>query len=243
MLLRQVWYRTNERQNDPRNFAPDTTDEDVSEILIVIAVLFATEHLNADRCIEHFKSHGLTDAKLPITKEQIIRLHDHSDVKQDFTTKAEFEKLASAFVDKQWRFCAIRLQLNMHTELTQNHIVPICKRANIKTGSTAQVSQIVVQKEFVHEALRQKFGSDKHSFYTDELFGPVSISSMVLVYVTEQSLVLPVCSKDFYSRQEAGISGRKGRLQWAPRSRRNDQLSGYFQPRSNCSRAIDWWRS
>jgi len=173
-LLRQGWYRRNSQQNDPRNFATDTTEHDVGGLFIVIAILFATDHPDAGRCIEHFKTHGLTDVKLPIPKDHITTLYQHKNVRRLFSDKTELERLASEFVDKQWAFCPIRLCLRMHPTLEEKRVVPICRKKAIKAGGSGKVWRIDVQEEFVDESLRVEVASEPLNYHIDKDYGPVS---------------------------------------------------------------------
>lgn len=141
-------------------FQPNLSEKICAEehgALLVFSILL---ELRQGKLIELFHRINIIDAHLPMDllslkgklRDQCLRDSDH---------------IAIRFDEVQWRFCAIKFDLEMARNLPRQQIIPICTKEVInEKGRTAKLWEIHVQEEFVNAELREvvssaRFKSDK----------------------------------------------------------------------------------
>ena len=91
------------------------------------------------RMIRHFMDRrGLQDANLPFTSEP-----------GDFP-KSTTGNLYKIFCEKQWQFCAVRLEYDMSDHLEDDYILPILEKVEIGNGGSAILYKITVDEGYNH---------------------------------------------------------------------------------------------
>jgi hypothetical protein len=142
------------------NFSYDSKRilQDDTRCLLIFSILL---ELGEGNLIHALLKHDYTDRKLPLDLAQLER---NSTFKQN-------PGLSKRFNDTQWKYCPVRFELTGERDLTQDHIVPIFCKQRINEGGTAVIYEILVQEEFVNEALR---AAVPYSRGVDSQYGPVS---------------------------------------------------------------------
>lgn len=84
-----------------------------------------------------------------------------------------WEQFAIDFDERQWKYCAAKLDLNRGRQYPENRIMPFCRRQEINSkGGTAQLWQIEVLEEFVEPRLREAVKNSRYD--PGDGLGPVS---------------------------------------------------------------------
>ena len=150
------------RASFPRNetFQPNLSKKICSEdqgALLVFSILL---ELGRGELIECFHRINIVDRHLPMDLLSLkMKLRDQG--------LRDSDNIAIMFDELQWRFCAIKFDLEMGQNYLKQQIIPICTKQVInEKGRTAKLWEIHVQEEFVDAELRQvvssgRFNSDK----------------------------------------------------------------------------------
>jgi hypothetical protein len=148
--------------------AADIDGQSHSEYLLVWAILLNIETGDYGRYIEFFRKHRIDDRRIP------VKIPDLREVFQRYKLDASVvAHLCKEFGEQQWRYRAVQFELNMNPDCLEQEILPICKRAKIKAGGSAEVWQIAVQEEFVDDRLREAVRNNPHAVYQDSEYGKV----------------------------------------------------------------------
>lgn len=161
---------------------------DGRECLLVFSILY---DIGEPGLIKHFRSHDLTDKKLPISLLEL-------ETKLKGSTH-DSTLLAQKFDMRQWAFCSYRFDWSSQFNFEKPTILPICRRGILsRSGGTALVWQIAIQEEFVGDSLRKI--SAKSRFHDNE-FGVVGhCSEHGDGRLTNYSPVLSICPQDLSRR-------------------------------------------
>ena len=150
--------------------AADIDGRSHGQYLLVWAILLNIETGDYGKYIESFRTHHIDDRKIPV---QIAELREVFERNNSDSDPLFPEHLCKEFAEQQWRYRAVQFERNMSTDCREREILPICKKARIKTGGVAEVSQIAVQEEFVDERLRKAVCNNPHAIYDDLEYGKV----------------------------------------------------------------------
>ncbi|KAJ4379241.1 hypothetical protein N0V86_005286 [Didymella sp. IMI 355093] len=104
---------------------------------------------------------GIVDNQLPVPS---------SILKKNLSRVAleDRDQVVELFDQRQWKFCPALFSLHMDKQFYENRIIPVCRTQDINAGGTANVTQIVVQAEFVDQKLRTMLEDDEHASYQDK---------------------------------------------------------------------------
>ena len=132
--------------------------------LIVFSILLK---IGAGQLVHTFQRAEIVDGALPIDLRSL-------KIKLAAVDSNIAEELISKFDEMQWRFCAVKFDLDISRDYVKNRIIPICRKERINSkGGTAQLWQIEVQEEFVGHKLREVALSSRYDDPKDD-FGYVS---------------------------------------------------------------------
>jgi hypothetical protein len=117
--------------------------------LLVFSILL---ELGRGNLVARFRRLGIIDKQLPIDSSTLQNSLKNLKVKE----LPDPEELADRFNQLQWRFSAVKFNLDMDQEVPDNRVIPIRKMKRInRKGGTAEVWRIDVFEEFVGEDLRE----------------------------------------------------------------------------------------
>jgi len=148
--------------------AADIDGRSQCRYLLVWAILLNIETGDYGKYIEAFRTHHIDDRKIPVKVTELKEVLERNNSEASF-----LEHLCKEFGEQQWRYLAVQFEFNMNTDCLEKSILPICKKARIKAGGSAEVWQIAVQEEFVDGRLREAVRSNPHAIYYDEEYGKV----------------------------------------------------------------------
>jgi hypothetical protein len=142
-----------------------------------------------------------------VDKRLPIALLDLQDTFQALGVRDPY-RVAEAFDDLQWRFCAAKFELNMGREYPRQRIMPIRRKLEInEKGGTAQLWQIEVLEEFVGRELRDAVKASAYD--PKDGLGKVSLSRPSCLSIikfastfdsTNRFPALRICSEIFQGR-------------------------------------------
>ena len=138
------------------------------QYLLVWATLLNIETGDYGKHIESFRTHRIDDRKIPVKVTELREIFERNN--SDASLVAH---LCKEFGEQQWRYRAVQFERNMNANCLEQEILPICKKAKIKAGGSAEVWQIAVQEEFVDDRLRKAVCNNPHAIYHDSEYGRV----------------------------------------------------------------------
>jgi len=138
------------------------------QYLLVWATLLNIETGDYGKHIESFRTHRTDDRKIPVKVTELREIFERNN--SDASLVAH---LCKEFGEQQWRYRAVQFERNMNANCLEQEILPICKKAKIKAGGSAEVWQIAVQEEFVDDRLRKAVCNNPHAIYHDSEYGRV----------------------------------------------------------------------
>jgi hypothetical protein len=136
--------------------------------LLVWAILLNIETGDYGKYIESFRTLRIDDRKIPV---KITELREVFEINNP--GEKVLAHLCKEFGEQQWRYRAVQFELNMNPNCLEQDILPICKKARVKAGGSAEVWQIAVQEEFVDDRLRKAVCNNPHAIYDDSEYGKV----------------------------------------------------------------------
>ncbi|EXJ58240.1 serine/threonine protein kinase [Cladophialophora yegresii CBS 114405] len=143
------------RSKNSFSLLSDKITEGPWKCLLVFSILL---ELGNGALIEDLRSPEVNDDRLPVPLAVLERR----------TVFARYPELLRRFEKAQWKYCPLTFEPNERQSLTADHIVPICRKKKINEGGTARIYEIVVQEEFVTEALAKAV---PRSRFVDEDYG------------------------------------------------------------------------
>lgn len=136
---------------DRPGFLPVTADKLCRDGLLVFSILLEIKcgHLISDFLTRHFDDHKLPFKLADLRADFGIDKAPNSDV--TFGVEPEL------FDNVQWKYCAPSFHYEDNHLLSQQYILPFCKRKTINLkGGTAHLWEVEVPAEFVGESLRSQ---------------------------------------------------------------------------------------
>ena len=120
----------------------------LNECPLTFCILVELQH---GHVIDEFHRHHLTDLNLRTMESGQLRATIENSLKIE-----DAASLAKSFDKLRWKYFVPKFDLRQAENYSENCILPITKRAEIKTGGTATLYRIEILEEFVGEDLRKE---------------------------------------------------------------------------------------